>query len=87
MRRYLVRAGLILAVLVPAWASPAAAATPNNQGCLGADFSTYAQNGAGFGGFIESLATNSTSGVGAEVQAHMAGLVPDGVIENSCNNP
>jgi hypothetical protein len=86
MKRYIVRAGLILAVLLPAWASPAAAATPNNQGCLGADFSTYAQNGAGFGHFIESLAENATSGVGVEIQLHMAGGVDDSVLMNSCND-
>jgi hypothetical protein len=86
MRRYVVRAGLIVAMLLPAWASPAAAAVPNNQGCLGADFSTYAQNGSGFGHFIEALATNSTAGVGAEIQLHLAGQIPDTVIPNSCNN-
>ena len=61
------------------------AAKPNNQACLGNDFSGYAKGGSLFGDFISFLAT-STQGIGNEIQAHLAGLVPDSTIPNSCNN-
>jgi len=61
------------------------AAQPNNQACLGHDFSGYAQGGSLFGDFISFLAT-FTQGIGNEIQAHLAGLVPDSTIPNSCNN-
>jgi hypothetical protein len=61
------------------------AAKPNNQACLGHDFSGYAQGGSLFGDFISFLAT-FTQGIGNEIQAHLAGLVPDSTIPNSCNN-
>ena len=61
------------------------AAQPANQACLGEDISGYAQGGSAFGGFISGLAS-ATEGVGDELNAHLAGLVPDEVIPNSCNN-
>ena len=61
------------------------AAQPNNQACLGNDFSGYAQGGSLFGDFINTLAT-STQGIGNEIQLHLGGLVPDSVIPNSCND-
>ena len=61
------------------------AAKPNNQACLGHDFSGYAKGGSLFGDFISFLAT-FTQGIGNEIQAHLAGLVPDSTIPNSCNN-
>jgi len=61
------------------------AAQPNNQACLGPDFSGYAQGGSLFGDFISFLAT-FTLGIGNEVQARLVGLVPDTTIPNSCNN-
>ncbi len=61
------------------------AAQPNNQACLGEDVSGYAQGGSAFGGLISGLAS-TTDGIGADVQAHLAGLVPDEVIPNSCND-
>ena len=61
------------------------AAMPNHQACIGKDISGYAQDGAGFGSFFSTLASN-TQGIGDEVQAHQAGLVPDSVIPNSCND-
>lgn len=63
----------------------AMAAQPNNQACLGHDFAGYAQGGSNFGNFVSGLATG-TSGVGNEVQAHLAGDVPDSTLPNSCNN-
>lgn len=63
--------------------SPASAAQPNNQGCLGHDISGYAQVGAGFGAFVKSMADG---GVGTEIQAHLAGQIPDTSIPNTCND-
>jgi hypothetical protein len=63
----------------------AEAAEPNNQACLGNDFSGYAKGGSDFGAFVSGLAQN-TQGIRNEVQAHLAGQVPDSVIENSCND-
>ncbi len=61
------------------------AAEPNNQACLGNDFSGYSQGGSLFGDFISFLAM-VTQGIGNEIQAHLAGLVPDSTLPNSCNN-
>lgn len=45
--------------------------------------------GAGWGGFISGVATSPGAdlqvGVGGEINAHQAGLIPDTVIANSCN--
>jgi opacity protein-like surface antigen len=83
MRKILI--AVIAAGSLLAGAASASAAQPANQACLGHDFSGYAQGGSAFGGFIQTLATN-TQGVGGEIQAHLAGLVPDTVIPNSCND-
>ena len=61
------------------------AAKPNNQACLGNDFSGYAQGGSQFGAFVSLLAT-STQGIGNEIQLHLNGLIPDSIIPNSCND-
>lgn len=63
----------------------ALAAKPNHQGCLGADVSGYAQGGSEWGQAVSGLAT-SLGGIGEAVQAHLAGLEPDEVIPNSCND-
>ena len=65
--------------------SPAAAAQPNHQACLGEDIRDYADGGAGFGVFVSGMAT-STDGVGVEIQAHLAGAIPDDTLPNSCND-
>lgn len=69
------------------------AGVPNNQGCLGTDFSTYARYGsdisgagADFGRFNAALA-QSVPGLGLPIQFHLAGLIPDSYVTNSCNNP
>lgn len=83
MKRFMavaIAAGLLFASSVSAYA-----AKPANQACLGHDFSGYAQSGPAFGSFVSGLAKN-TGGVGTEVQAHLAGQVPDSVIPNSCND-
>ena len=89
---------IVLSSAVFAVASVALAATPNNQACVGKDFSSYARNGnstgllvfdsgSGFGKTIVFIAQDfGGTGVGPEIQNHMAGLVPDSVLPNSCNN-
>lgn len=46
-------------------------------------------SGEGWGGFISGVATSPGAdlhvGVGGEIQAHQAGIIPDAVISNSCN--
>ncbi len=74
-------AGALFAVAV--LPSPASAAQPNHRGCLGHDISGYAQADAGFGAFVKSLADG---GVDTEIQAHLAGQIPDTSIPNTCND-
>ena len=87
--------------LFAASALPSFAAQPAVQGCFGSDISgaaRYGQTepadfqfdpGAGWGGFISWAASgpgaDGNFGVGGEVNAHQAGLVPDTVIPNTCN--
>jgi hypothetical protein len=82
-----VAAGLGAVTLAVVLATPAVAAQPNNQACLGKDIRSYAQGGLGvpFGSFVATLAT-ATGGVGDEIQAHLAGQIPDEVLPNSCND-
>jgi len=77
-------AGLGTATLVVSLASPATAAQPNHQACLGHDIRSYAEAGAGFGDFVSGLA--AAGGVGDEILAHLAGDLPDVVIPNTCND-
>ncbi len=68
-------------------AFPAFAAKPNNQACLGKDVSGFTQISIGFvGNLFSSIARNGAGGAGAEIQAHLAGLVPDSFIPNTCND-
>lgn len=89
-RRFLARigaaaVGAATAALVAAvvGAPPATAGQPNHQACLGHDIRTYAEMGVGFGAFVSGV---SDGGVGTEIQAHLAGLVPDEQLPNSCND-
>ena len=71
-------------VLLPA--SAAHADAPSHRACFGKDISTYARGGgAEFGQFMAGMA-NSSAGVNNEVAHHKAGLVPDAVAFNSCND-
>lgn len=79
-----VAASVGAASLVLMLATPAAAAQPNYQACLGEDIRTYAQSGSGFGALVSGVL--AADGVGAEIQAHLAGGIPDTVIPNSCND-
>jgi hypothetical protein len=84
MRRFVIAAAGAAALTFGA--TPALAAQPANQACLGHDVSGYAAGGADFGQFIAAVATNDTAGAGAEFQAHLAGLVPDEIVPNTCND-
>jgi hypothetical protein len=84
VKRTLAIGATALALLVT-MAHPAIAGTPANHACLGHDLSGYAQGGSGFGGFISGIGS-TTQGVGTEIQAHLAGLVPDTTIPNTCND-
>ena len=89
MRRILIVATLVAGSLL-AGTHSASAAEPNNQACLGKDFSGYAKAFQPFGQTLTTFAPTGTpiieGGLGAEVQGHLAGLVPDSVLPNSCNN-
>ena len=82
----------LLMVLATALGSPAVggvaeAAKPNNHACLGTDISGYATALQPLGQNL--IVTLSAGGAGGEVQAHLAGLVPDasgGGIDNTCND-
>lgn len=64
----------------------ALAGKPNNQACVGHDVSGLAQAlGAGFGQFVSGGAS-TTQGLGDDVQAHLAGKIPDEVLPNTCND-
>ena len=94
MRKILLAAAATAAALVVA--GQGLAGQPNNQACLGTDFSTYARYGApgpvlvfpsgsGFGHF-NSLLARSAGGVGGPIQGHLAGGLPDSFVVNSCND-
>ena len=83
MRRWTVAFLATLALTLGA--SPAFAAQPANQACLGHDVAGYAQGGSGFGAFVSGIASG-TQGIGAEIQAHLAGDIPDEVLPNTCND-
>jgi len=81
------KASIVTAVVVVMLNGGAAlAATPANQGCLGADTSTYAKSGRSFGQLVAGIATTGPRVIGDEVQAHLAGEIPDSVFPNSCND-
>jgi len=59
---------------------------PRNRACFGQDISSFARGGASdFGQFMAQMAT-SANGVSDEVAYHKAGLVPDAVVANGCND-
>jgi hypothetical protein len=76
--------GVVAMGFTVALAVPASAAQPANKGCLGHDFAGYARAGI-VGGSVSDIAS-TTPGIGAEIQLHLAGQVPDTVIPNSCND-
>lgn len=66
-------------------ATPAPAAQPNHQACLGEDIRIYVEGGSRFGGLVSGMAATG-DGIGSEIQAHLAGRIPDDVMPNSCND-
>ena len=76
--------GLGAATIAVTLGAPATAAQPNHHACLGHDIRVYAEAGAGFGAFASGLAADG--GVGEEIQAHLAGEIPDAMTPNSCND-
>lgn len=76
----------VVAGVIGGTASASWGAQPAHQGCLGNDVSSYAEAGSDYGHYIEGFARNETPGVGSEVQALLAGQVPDAVLPNSCND-
>ena len=90
MWRAVLTVGIVVGLILSVGGDTALAAQPSNQACLGEDVSGYAQgdvfgSGAAFGQFVGWLAS-TTPGVGEDIQLHLAGLVPDGDIPNSCND-
>jgi hypothetical protein len=68
-------AALGAATMAVMFAAPAAAGQPNPPACLGEDVRAYAQGGSLFGAFVSTMLADD--GAGTEVQAHLAGEVPD----------
>jgi len=77
-------AGLGAATMAVMLAAPAAAAQPKHRACLGEDVRSYAQGGPMFGAFVSGVL--AVDGAGAEIQAHLAGAIPDEAILNTCND-
>lgn len=75
----------IAAGLVGGAASATSAAKPAQQACVGHDVREYAEAGSDYGHYIAGFAQNYTPGVGSEVQAFLAGQIPDSLLPNSCN--
>jgi hypothetical protein len=71
--------------------TPAGAGKPQNQACLGESLSALASDqpapgafGAGVRGFAQD--PTSRPGLGDGIQALQAGLVPDELVLNTCND-
>jgi hypothetical protein len=77
-------AGVGVATMAVMLATPAGAAQPNHRACLGEDVRSYAEGGSAFGGFVSGVL--AVDGAGSEIQAHLAGAIPDEMIPNRCND-
>lgn len=70
--------------------APAVAGPPANQACLGHDAATAARAlvdaGSSLGEVVSATATGQPRAIGDEVQAHLAGAIPDEVFPNTCND-
>jgi len=82
----------LAAGLVLASGAVAGAGEPANQACVGDSFSVLASNqpapGA-FGGAVAGFAQDPNlppAGLGDGLQALQAGVVPDAVVPNTCND-
>jgi hypothetical protein len=95
MRKNLLLAGAAAAALAAGITigagNPAGAGKPRNQACVGESLSALASNqpapGA-FGQAVRSFAQDPAPppGLGAGIQAVQAGMVPDAVVLNTCND-
>ena len=90
MRRVKVGAALVcVGALSLVFAAPVGAATPAVQACVGSTLSPLASSQPAPGAFgqgVRSFAQNSAvPGLGADIQALQAGLVPDDIVPNTCN--
>ena len=74
-----------VAIVSGLFASPAGAAEPANQACLGESLSALA--GPGFGRGVVSFVPVGRPGLGDGIQLLQAGVVPDELLPNTCNNP
>ena len=88
--RRALRAGIAVGIVVGACAVPAASAfagASDPPNCLGTSFRALAAHSAGgFGQGVVSFAqAPGKPGLGDGIAAVRAGVVPDGVVENTCN--
>lgn len=78
------------ALLLSLGTAPAVAGPPANQACLGQDASTAAHalvdGGSSLGKVVSATATSEPRAIGDEVQAHLAGEIPDEAFPNTCND-
>jgi hypothetical protein len=71
--------------------NPAGAGEPRTQACVGESFSALASNQPAPGAFgqgVRSFAQDPAPppGLGAGIQALQAGMVPDALVLNTCND-
>lgn len=85
LRRMLVKSVALAVMLAVMPASAASAAQPANRACLGIDASSFARTGL-LGKFVSGTAKSAPMAIGAEVQLHLAGEIPDSVFLNTCND-
>jgi hypothetical protein len=90
MRRGIAKIAVSSAIIVGACgvlASTAGAATPAVKGCVGSTFSSLATAGPRLGQGVKGFAQDPTTkpGLGDGIQYMQAGLLPDGVVLNTCN--
>ena len=85
MKRFAVVVFTVAALVISA--APAAAAAPNHQACLGTTVSSAAQTIPDYGALVAGVARSGpVLGVGDDVQAILAGQVPDALFPNTCND-
>jgi hypothetical protein len=82
---------VVAAGLMAGVAAPASAATPRVKGCVGESLSALATNqpsNGSFGAGAAGLAQDPSGrpGLGDFAQTAQAGLIPDDVLPNTCND-
>lgn len=87
MKRLLVLTSASVIAVLGLSIGVAGAARPAHQACVGSSFSALASSGPGFGQGVRSFARDpNLPPLGADIQALQAGLVPDAVVPNTCND-